>query len=211
MSQIVEQSQEEGIFPDYQPEIKDKTILPPIESDTVKAQSIDDHPRQVIAVSASKGPAAFFNLTRKFLVTDEYCDLSALEGAIVAAVDAAHLLERSKLATIVRVNTSYVTVEPKRKKQQQPEHPKMPVAESSQLPCQASYSEDQDRRSSTRELRRARIVITVKRTESYKMWLEDNPHRVAIAEGVGDRIIDEGVPDSIEELAETSTHENKYK
>lgn len=59
-------------------------------------------PRQVIAVSASKGPAAFFNLARKFLVTDEMCDLSALEGAIVSAVDAAHLLERSKLATIVR-------------------------------------------------------------------------------------------------------------
>lgn len=59
-------------------------------------------PRQVIAVSASKGPTAFFNLARKFLVTDEMCDLSALEGAIVSAVDAAHLLERSKLATIVR-------------------------------------------------------------------------------------------------------------
>lgn len=63
-------------------------------------------PRQVIAVSASKGPAAFFNLARKFLVTDEECDLSALEGAIVSAVDAAHLLERSKLAIIVR----YVSV-----------------------------------------------------------------------------------------------------
>jgi hypothetical protein len=59
-------------------------------------------PRQVIAVSASKGPAAFFNLARKFLVTDDMCDLSALEGAIVSAVDAAHLLERSKLATIVK-------------------------------------------------------------------------------------------------------------
>ena len=62
----------------------------------------EEKPRQVIAVSASKGPAAFFNLARKFLVTDEMCDLSALEGAIVSAVDAAHLLERSKLATIVR-------------------------------------------------------------------------------------------------------------
>jgi hypothetical protein len=64
--------------------------------------SLESTPRQVIAVSASKGPAAFFNLARKFLVTDEMCDLSALEGAIVSAVDAAHLLERSKLATIVR-------------------------------------------------------------------------------------------------------------
>lgn len=57
---------------------------------------------QLIAVSASKGPAAFFNLARKFLATDEFCDLSALEGAIVSAVDAAHLLERSKLADIIR-------------------------------------------------------------------------------------------------------------
>lgn len=61
-----------------------------------------EQPRQVIAVSVSKGPSAFFNLARKFLVTDEECDLSALEGAIVSAVDAAHLLERSKIATIVR-------------------------------------------------------------------------------------------------------------
>jgi len=58
--------------------------------------------RQVIAVSVSKSPSAFFNLARKFLITDEECDLSALEGAIVSAVDAAHLLERSKIATIVR-------------------------------------------------------------------------------------------------------------
>jgi hypothetical protein len=36
------------------------------------------------------------------LVTDESCDLSALEGAIVSAIDAAHLLERSKIATITR-------------------------------------------------------------------------------------------------------------
>jgi len=71
--------------------------------------------RQVIAVSASKNPAAFFNLARRFLVTDEFCDLSALEGAIVSAVDAAHLLERSKLANIVRIQTSYVTVEPRKK------------------------------------------------------------------------------------------------
>jgi hypothetical protein len=73
-----------------------------ISSTNIKKESLEDIPRQVIAVSASKGPAAFFNLARKFLVTDEYCDLSALEGAIVAAVDAAHLLERSQLAKIVR-------------------------------------------------------------------------------------------------------------
>jgi hypothetical protein len=72
------------------------------ESTTQSTPETPNKPRQVIAVSASKGPAAFFNLARKFLVTDEMCDLSALEGAIVSAVDAAHLLERSKLATIVR-------------------------------------------------------------------------------------------------------------
>jgi len=75
------------------------------ETTTTSPETPDDprtRPRQVIAVSASKGPAAFFNLARKFLVTDEMCDLSALEGAIVSAADAAHLLERSKLATIVK-------------------------------------------------------------------------------------------------------------
>lgn len=58
--------------------------------------------RQMIAVSAQKSPSAFFNLARRFLVSDEYVDISALEGAIVSAVDTAHLLERAKLATIVR-------------------------------------------------------------------------------------------------------------
>lgn len=82
-----------------------QTPNPDQPSDATSPSTPDDprsRPRQVIAVSASKGPAAFFNLARKFLVTDEFCDLSALEGAIVSAADAAHLLERSKLATIVR-------------------------------------------------------------------------------------------------------------
>ncbi|VEU40643.1 unnamed protein product [Pseudo-nitzschia multistriata] len=36
----------------------------------------------------------------------------------------------------------------------------------------------------TRELRRARILVTVKRTESYKRWLEENPiQRQAIIAG----------------------------
>ena len=73
-----------------------------IEGTIARPPVPDEAPRQVIAVSASKGPAAFFNLARKFLASDEMCDLSALEGAIVSAVDAAHLLERSQLATIVR-------------------------------------------------------------------------------------------------------------
>ena len=71
-------------------------------TDESSHQTTSTSSRQVIAVSASKGPAAFFNLARKFLITDEIVDLSALEGAIVSAVDAAHLLERSKLANIIR-------------------------------------------------------------------------------------------------------------
>lgn len=80
------------------------TIIPSATDATASSSVSSDgsSPRQVIAVSASKGPAAFFNLARKFLASDEFCDLSALEGAIVSAVDAAHLLERSQLAHIVR-------------------------------------------------------------------------------------------------------------
>jgi hypothetical protein len=74
----------------------------PSQVPPASTQESAERPRQVIAVSANRGPTAFFNLAKRFLITDEMCDLSALEGAIVAAVDAAHLLERSKLATIVR-------------------------------------------------------------------------------------------------------------
>lgn len=44
-------------------------------------------------------------------------------------------------------------------------------------------------RSSTgggRELRRARIVITVRRTDNYKQWLEENPLQAMIASDGGD-------------------------
>jgi len=88
------------------------------------------------------------------------------------------------------VNTSYVTVEPKRKKQ--------PSNESTQLARQ--YSDEQEQGSSTRELRRARIVITVRRTESYKVWLEDNPHRTVIADA-GHEIIEKGAPNTVENVA----------
>jgi len=90
-----------------------KNTLSTLEADTTVTESelssergndegATEQIRQVIAVSVSKSPSAFFNLARKFLITDEECDLSALEGAIVSAVDAAHLLERSKIGTIVR-------------------------------------------------------------------------------------------------------------
>eukprot|EP00980_Cylindrotheca_fusiformis_P031147 scaffold25894_cov279-Cylindrotheca_fusiformis.AAC.1 len=193
-------------------------------AETVATGSFEADPaRQVIAVSASKGPAAFFNLARKFLVTDEMCDLSALEGAIVSAVDAAHLLERSQLATIVRVHTSYVTVEPKRRKQPtQQTHPEDnptsdqagPItsgtsAQSSisanptasraraqsdvagqqqpqQTPSHKGAQSGQRSASGGRELRRARIVITVRRTESYKQWLQENPLQAIIAGNADD-------------------------
>lgn len=157
--------------------------------------SSETHSRQVIAVSASKKPAVFFNLARKFLATDEECDLSALEGAILTAVDAAHLLERSKIATIVRVRTSYVSVEPKRKKQSSssgttPTMPpkQSPVVFTDSLHIGASHQdfsmEESERRrkniASGRArgvpLRRARIVITVRRTRDYEVWLEETPY-----------------------------------
>jgi len=135
---------------------------------------------QVIAVSASKGPAAFFNLARKFLATDEYCDLSALEGAIVSAVDAAHLLARSKLAVIVRIQTAYVPVEPKRKSQH--DHASEPGTTTTSTSTHLQYS-DQPSTSKTLHLskktaplRRSRLIITVKRTVDYERWLEDNPY-----------------------------------
>lgn len=180
------------------------------------APSPTEKPRQVIAVSVSKGPSAFFNLARKFLVTDELCDLSALEGAIVSAVDAAHLLERSKIATIVRIQTSYVSVEPKKRREFGPSRSVGEEASgspqtgtgatstttgSSSRPSQAidsslplaaagpsrigqpgasaidsSMSPSPAKpKSSSGSMRRARIVITVKRTEAYKQWLKDNP------------------------------------
>eukprot|EP00978_Attheya_sp_CCMP212_P013850 scaffold34928_cov54-Attheya_sp.AAC.6 len=200
----------------------------------------DSSPRQVIAVSASKGPAAFFNLARKFLVTDEMCDLSALEGAIVSAVDAAHLLERSKLASIVRVQTSYVAVEPKRRKQlgsaseiADYRHPGLLQATGSHLPyaepslihpalidptqttqaasrisspvdhevvsvTSEAYMGPGSRKSGRgkssnlggRELRRARIIITVKRSEDYRRWLDDNPIHAIIAADRDEEIVD---------------------
>mmetsp|Transcript_62202 Transcript_62202/g.69610 ORF Transcript_62202/g.69610 Transcript_62202/m.69610 type:complete len:338 (+) Transcript_62202:249-1262(+) len=207
------------------------------------ATSGSDGPRQVIAVSANKNPTAFFQLARKFLMTNEMCDLSALEGAIVSAVDAAHLLERSQLASIVRIHTSYVNVEPKRrrqvsqKRQQQQQQCEVSTAATSVTATEKHVPPIGDSASSSdhlesislntihavslstavnspnkssvsvnssnarqggpsrgsfggRELRRARILVTVKRTESYKRWLDENPlHRQAI-------IADEDISDS---------------
>jgi hypothetical protein len=85
-----------------------------------------------------------------------------------------------------------VTVEPKRRKQApspqlQPmayPSPAMmsPIGETSSLQGVESMTP----RGSGREMRRARIVITVKRTENYKRWLEENPLQAIIAGDGGD-------------------------
>lgn len=175
----------------------------PTGSDSVDSSEQDRHEtstsqteshRQTIAVSVSKGPSAFFNLARKFLVTDETCDLSALEGAIVSAIDAAHLLERSKIATIIRIQTSYVAVEPKKKKERasstsDTSHGSLPTPAGSASPIAAAASRIDRSQAVTMDspsvpenqnlpegtLRRSRIVITVKRTEAYVKWLKENP------------------------------------
>jgi len=113
------------------------------------------------------------------------------------------------------VQTSYVAVEPKRRKSSQPTqsgageaHAASEAAGSQQQQQQAespaaaaaspapSVSSRGGRGGSTgRELRRARIVITVKRTESYERWLEENPLQAIIA-GTGEDEEEEGAADS---------------
>ena len=41
-----------------------------------------------------------------------------------------------------------------------------------------------------RELRRARIVVTVRRTEAYKRWLEENPLQAIIANEADDELVE---------------------
>jgi hypothetical protein len=100
----------------------------------------------------------------------------------VSAIDAAHLLERSKIATITRLQTSYVAVEPKKKKETSSEtshrsHPTAasePIIDRSQaVTFDPSVSHHENLPEGT--LRRSRIVITVKRTEAYVKWLKENP------------------------------------
>jgi hypothetical protein len=120
------------------------------------------------------------------------------------------------------VETSYVSVEPKRKKLYQqteavaehepptsqavgseetgigplhtqpmrsPAHPGASTGTEEQTPQQQL-----GRGSATRELRRARIVITVRRTESYKQWLEENPLQAIIAGDSEELVAESGAP-----------------
>lgn len=84
-----------------------------------------------------------------------------------------------------RVQTSYVKVEPKRRRPQE--------SHAAHAPMTPGYGRGQGR-----ELRRARIVITVKRTQSYKRWLEENPLQ-AVVVGDGD---EGGNDDNDEAVAE---------
>ena len=135
----------------------------------------------------------------------------------------------------ISVNTSYVTVEPKRRKnpssqkelQEEGTHvstslesptDKVPKPEYSEpIPpssktlenTRSALDETEDSRtgalggtrgrSSGRELRRARIVITLRRTESYTRWLEENPLQAMIA--------NDGNMDAALEKAPGSLHE----
>lgn len=105
------------------------------------------------------------------------------------------------LLSLARIQTSYVTVEPKRRKQAPalPGSPGTAEREGSSGflgPLSESPPDSQTRRASSgRELRRARIVITVRRTSSYKKWLEENPLQAIIAGDVED---DSGVDHSMD-------------
>ena len=83
-----------------------------------------------------------------------------------------------------------MTVEPKRKKQSHGE------SETSHFASLPPPTEDHERRMSTRELRRARIVVTVRRTASYRAWLDENPLQAVIAGDVDD------IAAAVEDLAE---------
>ena len=101
-----------------------------------------------------------------------------------------------------RIQTSYVTVEPKRRKQQGQSDPLAPAAAGASIPLETTpqHAAAQGSASSPRgpppsggrELRRARIVITVKRTESYERWLEENPLQAMIAAADDDEAVDAG-------------------
>lgn len=115
-----------------------------------------------------------------------------------------------------RVQTSYVAVEPKRRKssqptqsgageahasseaagsQQQQQQAESPAAAAAASPAPSVSSRGGRGGSAGRELRRSRIVITVKRTESYERWLEENPLQAIIA-GTGEDEEEEGAADS---------------
>lgn len=72
-----------------------------------------------------------------------------------------------------------------------PAHPSTTQEQTSVQHSGASTARQGTSRSSGRELRRARIVITVQRTESYTRWLQENPLQAIIAsEGDADAALE---------------------
>lgn len=63
-----------------------------------------------IPVSVSKTARAYFNLARKALEAHRRVELSALEAAVVIAIDASFLLTRAKMGTVERVSTAFIQV-----------------------------------------------------------------------------------------------------
>lgn len=96
-----------------------------------------------------------------------------------------------------RIQTSCVTVEPKRRKQGPGQgdtaaasgwipSPETTAGAAFQQPHPIPARPRGPATSGGRELRRARIVITVKRTQSYELWLQENPLQAIIASDVDD-------------------------
>ena len=119
-----------------------------------------------------------------------------------------------------RIHTSYVAVEPKRKRQDFPteepsprleaQTPPHPIGETTTtntisstdqqdstvhahtgIASEASSGQSQqpqklNQKAKGSPLKRARIIITVKRTQEYKQWLEENPSQDIIAASGGD-------------------------
>lgn len=99
----------------------------------------------------------------------------------------------TSFVTLNRLQTSYVAVEPKKKKDRAAsisDQPSLPTpAESASTTAAAASRIDQSQSSvamdtpsvpeqqnlSEGTLRRSRIVITVKRTDAYVQWLKENP------------------------------------
>lgn len=111
-----------------------------------------------------------------------------------------------------RVETSYVAVEPKRRRLATPTSQSgSPTEATAQHPLTSPHTPPpfdtaqsrMGKGSAGRELRRARIVITVKRTETYKKWLEENPLQADVA---GDDEDDEGDAAAVAAINVEHTH-----
>mmetsp|Transcript_15588 Transcript_15588/g.23224 ORF Transcript_15588/g.23224 Transcript_15588/m.23224 type:complete len:149 (-) Transcript_15588:149-595(-) len=72
---------------------------------TNRIEKINEGYNDGISVSTNQNPIFYFKSVKKMLETREEVVLSALEGAIIMAVDSALLLERSKIAKITNLLT----------------------------------------------------------------------------------------------------------